>query len=112
MKVHPKPSMDADNMVEFFLGRSYLGVPIPGKGTPVQTVTINGHDFEVEFGKRNRVPREVYQVFVDAQSRSVVPDMEKAERAPRANPNGRGGSGYVKYDTLPNYELDLIKEGK
>lgn len=98
--------------MEFYLGRSVRGTPIPGNGVPTQTVKLNGYDYEVRFGKRNRVPREVYQLFVDSQSRSVVPDMERAERAPRANPNGLGGSGYIKYDTQCDYEIELIKEGK
>jgi len=109
---HPKPSMAEDNMVEFFIGRSYMGVPIPGNTTPIETPSINGHQFRIEMGKRNRVPREVYELYKNAQSRSVVPDMDKAERAPRQDPEGHGGSGYQKTVTLPNYEIELIKEGK
>lgn len=108
---HPKPSLAEENMVEFFIGRSYMGVPIPGTETPVEYPSINGHVFRVEMGKRNRVPREVYELYKNAQSRSVVPDMERAERAPRPA-DASGGSGYVKTVTLPNYEIELIKEGK
>ena len=105
---HPKPN---GKMVTFYLGRSINGTPIPGKGDLVQTVRLNGHEYEVTFGARNTVPEEVYQVFKDAQSRSRVPDMDKALRAPRPMQGG-GGSGYVKWETDCDYELELIsKEG-
>ena len=107
---HPRPSTDADNMVEFWLGRTVNGVTIPGNGTPVQKVTINGHDFEVKFGARNRTPREVYEVFKNANSRNVLPDLAALERAPKPMTDHRmGGSDFR---TLPDYELELLKEGK
>ena len=107
---HPKPSTDPENMVEFFLSRSVRGVPIPGSGNPVQTVMINGYPFEVKFGARNRVPREVYQVFKDAQSRSIAPNLADAERVPKPMVGSR--MGYADVDTLCDYEMELIKEGK
>jgi len=36
--------------------------------------------------------------------------MDKAQRAPRPM-QGERGSGYVKYETQCDYELELIKEG-
>ena len=104
---HPKPN---GPMVEFYLGRTIRGVTIPGTGVMKQTVRLNGYAYEVTFGSRNKVPKEVYQVFLDSQSRSVVPDLEKAQKAPRPMQE-RGGSGYVKYETQCDYELELIKEG-
>ncbi len=102
--------MDADNMVEFFLSRSVRGVQIPGAAKPVQTVMINGYPFDVTFGARNRVPREVYQVFKDSQSRSIEPNLADAERVPKPMVGSR--MGYSDVDTLCDYEMELIKEGK
>jgi hypothetical protein len=97
-------------MVEFYLGRTIRGVNMPDNGQMKQTVRLNGYPYEITFGARNKVPREVYQVFLDSQSRSIVPDMDKAQRAPRPM-QGDHGSGYVKYETQCDYEIELIKEG-
>ena len=104
---HPKPS---GPMVEFYLGRTIRGVNIPGEGQMTQTVRLNGYPYEITFGARNKVPKEVYQVFLDSKSRTLVPDLEKAQRAPRPM-QGSSGSGHVKWEYQGDYEIELIKEG-
>ena len=105
---HPQPK---GPMVTFYLGRTIRGVNIPGNGQMEQVVKLNGYSYPIKFGARNTVPEDVYKVFLDSQSRSRVPDLEKAQRAPRPM-QGLGGSGYVKYETECDYELELIsKEG-
>ena len=104
---HPKPS---GKMVTFYLESSVNGVSIPGTGQMEQTVRLNGYPYKITFGAKNTVPHEVYQVFLDSQSRSVVPDLEKAQKAPRPMQGDRG-SGYVKYETQGDYKTVLIEEG-
>lgn len=102
---HPKPH---GVETELYLGRNVRGATLEGTGTPTLQVGINGYNFDMTMGEKNTVPKEVYHVLLDSQSRTRVPDVEKAERAPR--PSGTGG--YSKLETLCDYEVALIKEGK
>jgi hypothetical protein len=99
---HPKPS---GKMVELYLGRNVRGATIDGPGIPILKVGINGYDYELKMGEKNTVPYEVYQQLMNAKSRTVVPDVERAERAPRPL-----GQGYSKEETLCDYEVVLTKE--
>ena len=103
---HPKPS---GPMVEFYLGRNVRGAQVDGSGVPILVVGINGYDYELKMGEKNTAPREVYEQLMNSRSRTVVPDVERAERAPRPMA-GRAGSGYVKEESLCDYEVALIKE--
>ena len=101
---HPKPH---GPQVEFYLGRNVRGATIVGTGTPILRVGINGYKYELKMGEKNTAPREVYDLLLSSQSRTVVPDLERAERAPRQD----GQPGYTKHETLCDYEVALIKEG-
>ena len=101
---HPRPSGPE---VEIYLGRNVRGATVDGPGTPILKVGINGYDYELKMGERNRVPREVYEQLMHSRSRTVVPDVERAERAPKP-----AGHSYLKEETLCDYEVVLIsKEG-
>ena len=103
---HPKPSGPE---VEFYLGRNVRGAAVDGAGTPLLVVGINGYNYELKMGETNRAPKEVYEQLMNSRSRTVVPDVERAERAPRPSA-GRAGSGYTKEESLCDYEIALIKE--
>src|SRR2546427_491993 len=103
---HPKPD---GPMVEIYLGRNVRGASVEGSGIPILKVGINGYDYELKMGEKNKVPREVYEQLMNSRSRTVVPDVERAERAPRPA-SGLAGSGYTKEETLCDYEVALIKE--
>ena len=100
---HPKPH---GKPVEFYLGRNVRDATIEGTGTPVLRVGINGYKYELRMGEKNTAPKEVYDLLLSSQSRTVVPDLERAERAPKPD-----GQGYTKAETLCDYEVALIKEG-
>ncbi len=106
---HPKTH---GPMVEFFLGRSVRGVQIPGDGVPEQVVRINGYPYTVQFGKRNRVPEEVYQAFLDSRSRPIRSLDENAKLAPKT-PENLGLNYSATRGMECDYEIELIsKEGK
>ena len=100
---HPKPN---GKEVEFYLGRNVRGATLEGTGIPILRVGINGYDYELRMGEKNKAPREVYEQLLNSRSRTVVPDLERAERAPRP----AGMPGYWKEETLCDYEVALIKE--
>ena len=100
LPTHPKPS---GKMVEFYLGRNVRGATVDGTGIPILKVGINGFDYELKMGERNKAPREVYEQLMNSQSRTVVPDVEKAERAPKS-----ALGSYTKVETLCDYEVVLI----
>ena len=94
-------------MTKFYLGRNVRGATLDGEGTPILKVGINGFDYELRMGETNEAPYEVYQQLMNSKSRTVVPDVAKAERAPKPL-----GQGYIKMETLCDYEVALIdKEG-
>ena len=101
-KVHPKPT---GKMVEIYLGRTVRGASIDGPGNPELRVGINDYQFDLKMGQRNVVPYEVYQQLLNSRSQTKVPDVERAERAPRP-----AGMGYTKLETICDYEVELIKE--
>ena len=104
---HPKPD---GPMVEFYLGRNVRGAQVDGTGIPILRVGINGYEYDLKMGENNRVPKEVYLQLLNSRSRTVVPDVERAERAPRPMAGPTGGSGYTKEETLCDYEIAFIKE--
>jgi hypothetical protein len=104
---HPKPSGPE---VEFYLGRSVRGVNIPGDGVPEQVVRVNGYPYVVQFGKKNKVPKEVYDIFVNSKSRSVRTLEQNEKRAPRSADNLT--LEYNQWEPQSDYEIELIKEGK
>ena len=105
---HPRPH---GPMVKFYLGKSIRGVAIPGNGQMVQSMNINGYTEKLTFVAVNELPREYYEVLMNSQSRSIVPDLEKAIKVPH-NTGGIMGSGYLKEEVLCDYEVQLIKEDK
>ena len=106
---HPRP---CGPMVAFYLARSIQGQAIPGNKDVVQTCKINGYPYEIKFGAENTVPREVYEVFQNSLSRTVIPDLTKAMRNPRQMSNPMDGSGYKTTEQVQDYEMHLIKEEK
>lgn len=104
---YPKPSEAKGDMVEIYLGRNVRGAQLEGQGTPILPVDINAYSYELRMGEKNVVPRDVYQQILNSQSRTLVPDMEKAEKSPRPF----GQPGHVIEQSLCDYEVALIKEG-
>ena len=94
-------------MTKFYLGRNVRGATLEGEGTPILKVGINGFDYELRMGETNEAPYEVYQQLMNSQSRTQVPDLARAERAPKPF-----GQGSTKLETLCDYEVALIEEGK
>lgn len=104
---HPKP--DGNDSVEFYLGRTVRGTQIPGSGHQYQDVNVNGYSYRVYFGKKNTVPRAVYEVFKNAQSRSIQTLDDRSKVAP-----GSKDALTLNYsnETVCDYDIELLKEGK
>ena len=100
---HPRPHGPE---VEFYLGRNVRGATQEGTGTPILVVGINGYNYELKMGEKNKAPREVYEQLMNSRSRTIVPDLERAERAPKSTLGI-----YTKEESLCDYEVALIKEG-
>ena len=90
--------------MDIYLGRTVRGAAMDGSGIPILKVGINGFNYELKMGERQRVPYEVYQQLLNSASRTVVPDLERAERAPKP----LGASSYTKVESLCDYEVVLI----
>lgn len=107
---HPKPG---GPMVEFYLGKSVRGVGSASHGDRDQflPVGINGYNTLLKMGARNTVPKDVYDQLMNCRSRTVNVDLEKAERNPRPATQYRQPT-QLKTETLMDYEVELIKEGK
>ena len=107
---HPKP--DEKDVVTFYLGRGIRGVASTANPEQYVPVGINGYDYRLKMGAKNTVPRSVYDQLMNSRSRTVVVDLEKANKAPRAWNGGGGVSNSPKrYETLMDYEIEFIKEG-
>ncbi len=91
--------------VEFYLGRGVRGVQGTQDGE-ILPVNVNGHDYQVQFGKKNKVPKEVYDVLMNSQSRTRVVDVREAEERPRHQ--SAFGRPPVKEEYVRDYEIELI----
>ena len=107
---HPKPN--EKDTVTFYLGRGIRGVATQTDRQQYVPVGVNGYNYTLKMGAKNTVPRDVYQQLMNSRSRSVVVDLEKAQKSPQPWAGGGFGSNSPKrYETLMDYEIELIKEG-
>ena len=107
---HPQPS---GPMVEFYLGKSIRGAALQTDAEQFLPVGINGYQYSLKMGARNKVPKEVYEQLMNSRSRTVVVDVEKASRNPRTQNNYRTPSAdQTRTETLSDYEVEFIKEDK
>ena len=106
---HPKP--DDKDMVTIYVGRGIRGVASQSERAQVLPVGINGYEYKVPLGAKSTVPRAVYQQMMNSRSRTVVVDLEKANKAPREFSGSAYSNSPTKTETLMDYEIELLKEG-
>ena len=100
----------AGPMVEIFTARSYRGVPVHDTSF---MVAVNGFKYKVRAGGRCIVPKQVYEVMKNAQSRRKVADVKQAERLAdlglRTDKN-MNENPPLRDEGFCDYEVELIKE--
>ena len=103
---HPRPSGPP---VTFYLGKSIRGAYNGSEAQQYVPVGINGYEnFKLKMGAENTVPKEVYDQLMNSRSRVVVVDVEAAAKRPHT----KDEAAPYKTETLMDYEIHLIKEGK
>lgn len=101
-RAYPRPNGPE---TEFYLGKGIRGVQGMEEGE-VLPINVNGHTFEVQFGKKNKVPKEVYDVLMNAKSRTQVTDVREAEERPRHQ--SAFGRPPVRHEYVQDYEVELL----
>ena len=102
-RAYPKPNGPE---VEFYLGKTLRGQSL-GEKTQVIPINVNGHEYEAVMGQRNRLPKEVVDVLLNAKSQTRVVDVRAAEERPRGQ--GAFGAPPTRNEYVQDYEIDIIK---
>lgn len=101
---HPRPGGPP---VEFYLGRSIRGIQVQ---EPQEVkINVNGFEYAAVTGQKNKLPKEVVDVLLNAKSGTRVVDVAEAERNPRSQ--SAFGRPPTKLEYLNDYEIEVIKEG-
>ncbi len=90
---HPDPSKG--EWVEFYLERQQFMDPSKRYVVPVN---VNGYEFTAEFGKRQKLPKDVVEVLRNAKS--VIAGKAGGMSNAHAVDTARGGEGRAQTDIL------------
>lgn len=102
-RTYPRPNGPE---VEFYLGKTLRGQTL-GDKPQVIPINVNGHEFQAVMGQRNRLPKEVVDVLLNAKSQTTVTDVRAAEDRPRHQ--SAFGAPPTRNEYVQDYEIDIIK---
>ena len=94
-------------MRKFQMARSIRGVQIMDDKPFSQPVGINGFTVEINFGAINEQPDEILQALLNAKSKTIVVDVDRAERNPRDLKAGERAP--MRTETICDYEIFVIE---